>query len=135
MRNAIESKGKDPADFGWASVQLDGGIERVVAKAIDFFKNVAPAPEDKEIAGLDQLRIGFIASSRVSARVSEVFAIIGNRIAAAGGTVVLTSQRDAVALLHRGLGGFVGGQGGALGQRGQGHHTQHGAAGGHVVSP
>jgi altronate dehydratase len=38
MRNVLESQGARAADFGWASVQSDGGIASVVAKAVAFFQ-------------------------------------------------------------------------------------------------
>src|SRR6185503_4226552 len=38
MRNFIVDHGLDPASFGWASIQLDGGLEKVTDKVADFFR-------------------------------------------------------------------------------------------------
>lgn len=91
MRNALESNGAAAADFGWASVQLDGGIERVIAKALDFFKSPGLSSEQKETSGLNQLRVGFLAPSNIPPRVSEAIATVVQRILGSGGTVVLPS--------------------------------------------
>jgi altronate dehydratase len=96
MRNVLESRGGRSADFGWASVQSDGGIARVIAKAVDFFEKLDPLAETKEAAGLDQLRVGLVTLPSISSRISEIFATITQRIAEAGGTVVLPIGLNAV---------------------------------------
>lgn len=39
MLDGLEKRGVDADAFGWASVQLDGGIARVVAKVDDGMKH------------------------------------------------------------------------------------------------
>ena len=39
MSEHLKSMGVDISDFGWASVQLDGGISKVTDKVISWFEN------------------------------------------------------------------------------------------------
>ncbi len=68
FRNRLEEAGLDPARFGWASVQLDGGIESVVEKVEDWFAETLEDAEDLEYetAGPGSLRLGSHASGPVS---------------------------------------------------------------------
>ncbi len=71
----------NPQSFGWASVQLDGGIDSVTEKVIHWFEDklsvqqqsstnnsngnnstttTAPRPQQRVEVGLDQLRVGII---------------------------------------------------------------------------
>ena len=44
MRRELAAAGVDPARFGWASVQLDGGIDKVLAKIESWFADRLAAP-------------------------------------------------------------------------------------------
>lgn len=47
MRHALAGAGGDPAEYGWASIQMDGGIEAVLHKVAAWFRRrleAAPAP-------------------------------------------------------------------------------------------
>ncbi len=47
MRHALAAVGLDPAEYGWASIQMDGGIEAVLHKVAGWFQArlaSAPAP-------------------------------------------------------------------------------------------
>ena len=64
FENFPRERGSDPTRFGWASVQLDGGIDSVVEKVEDWFaETLEDAGElTHEPAGLGALRLGLYAS-------------------------------------------------------------------------
>ena len=97
FRGLLAERGLDPADFGWASIQLDGGIQAVMARIEDFFR--ARLENDKApgraIAGLEAMRIGFITQGHVPESSARALAELCRTIAAGGGTVV-ASDKDAV---------------------------------------
>src|SRR5919112_1843297 len=68
FRNRLEVAGLDPGRFGWASVQLDGGIDSVVAKVEDWFAGTLEDAEelDHEAAGPGSLRLALHAAGPVS---------------------------------------------------------------------
>jgi altronate dehydratase len=47
MRDFILEHGLDPQNFGWASIQLDGGLEKVTDKVIRFFKAAAEQKNER----------------------------------------------------------------------------------------
>src|SRR5690606_11542150 len=68
MRSQMRSEGVDLNRLGWASVQLDGGIESVLGKIESWFNRTldeSPAPV-AEMAGLDALRIGLASAGPTS---------------------------------------------------------------------
>ncbi|HEY0127909.1 MAG TPA: UxaA family hydrolase, partial [Rubrobacteraceae bacterium] len=64
FENRLAERGLDSDDFGWASVQLDGGIESVVEKVESWFSESLEASEDLgyATAGPGALRLGLHAS-------------------------------------------------------------------------
>jgi hypothetical protein len=44
MRHALQERGIDPGRFGYASIQRDGGIDKVVNKVEQWFGRICPAP-------------------------------------------------------------------------------------------
>ncbi len=94
FRERMEERGVDPDRFGWASIQLDGGIAQVSEKVSRWFAQRlagAPALERVEV-GLEALRIGFMAAEAPPADVTREFAHLIQGIVAAGGTVVVPEQ-------------------------------------------
>ena len=60
FRQALDGQGVDPTQFGWASIQLDGGIAAVTKRVREQFANFAdsrPCPREVE-AEIASLRIG-----------------------------------------------------------------------------
>ncbi len=91
MANQLERMGCDPQSFGWASVQLDGGIDAVTAKADAWFANALAdtAAPVYEPCGLHALRLGLLTTGPVSPDIAETFAHLTHAIAGSGGTIVL----------------------------------------------
>ncbi|MDA1276117.1 MAG: UxaA family hydrolase [Verrucomicrobia bacterium] len=93
MRECLERSGMDGGRFGWASIQLDGGIESVTSKVIDWFRKslaASPKPILREV-GIEQLQIGLTASTRIPNVVSMAVAKLAVWIVSSGGVVVIPS--------------------------------------------
>jgi altronate dehydratase len=97
FRNRLEEAGLDPDRFGWASVQLDGGIESVVAKVEDWFADTLEEAEDleHEPAGPEALRLALHAAGPVSDEAARSLAGVTLAVVRSGGTVVVP-ERSAV---------------------------------------
>ncbi len=91
MRNQLERMGCDPQGFGWASVQLDGGIDAVTEKVDAWFTHALAnsAPPVYEHCGLHALRLGLLTTGPVSPEVAQSLAHLTHVIASGGGTLVL----------------------------------------------
>ncbi|HEX6711198.1 MAG TPA: UxaA family hydrolase [Rubrobacter sp.] len=94
FRNRLEEAGLDPARFGWASVQLDGGIDSVVAKVEDWFAETLESAEEMEYenAGPEALRLGLYAAGPVSDEAALSLAEATLAVAGSGGTVVVPER-------------------------------------------
>jgi len=91
MRRQFEQAGIPPERFGWASVQLDGGIESAVAKIEAWFAAAAPGlPSTPRIsASLGALTIGCLSAQPSGAAGAMTLARLARRVLAAGGSVLL----------------------------------------------
>ncbi|MDE2855145.1 MAG: UxaA family hydrolase [Chloroflexota bacterium] len=94
FRGMMAEQGLDPADFGWASIQLDGGIDAVMRKMERWFNERLrdDAMPPRKIAGLDALRIGLLTQAAPPDHVSLGLAALCKIIVAGGGVVVLSDQ-------------------------------------------
>ena len=94
VRHEIQNLGISPERYGWASVQLDGGIDAVIEKVEDWFsETLADKPSVSLVdAGLEHLRIAVTSTGEVTAEVSASLTQLTHRIVAAGGTVVVPSN-------------------------------------------
>ena len=97
MRRRLVSRGAEPARFGWASVQLDGGIDPVLAKIEAWFATrlaLLPATA-RQPAGLSALSLGLMSSDCVAPETADAFSALARVVVAAGGSV-LVSESDAL---------------------------------------
>jgi altronate dehydratase len=94
FRNRLEEAGLDPARFGWASVQLDGGIDSVIAKVEGWFAETLDDAEELEYesVGPEALRLGLYAAGPVSDEVAKSLARITLAVVTSGGTVVVPER-------------------------------------------
>jgi altronate dehydratase len=94
FRNRLEEAGLDPNRFGWASVQLDGGIDSVVAKVEGWFAETLDDAEELEYesVGPEALRLGLYAAGLVSDEVAQSLARITLAVVNSGGTVVVPER-------------------------------------------
>ena len=108
MSRELERMGLDPGRFGWASVQMDGGIEKVKKKVEAWFEvaeaaNPTPA---RERASLEALRIGILSTGSLSTTAAYSLIRLTQSLVDAGATVVmpesstlLSSRADLTQLL------------------------------------
>ena len=91
MRHAMQEIGMDASRLGWASIQLDGGIEAVQRKAESWFSQrlVDSAPSITAEVGLEALRIGLLSAGPVNGAAADQLARLTKLIVAAGGSVVV----------------------------------------------
>jgi len=94
FRNRLEEAGLDPARFGWASVQLDGGIDSVVAKVENWFAETLDGAEEleHEAAGPEALRLGLYAAGTISDKAARSLAETTLAVVNSGGTVVVPER-------------------------------------------
>jgi altronate dehydratase len=91
MTRQLKQMGFDPRHFGWASVQLDGGIERVAQKVEAWFDAALATtpPPIYDTVGLEALRLGLLTTGSVSCPVAHSLARLTKEVVSAGGTVVV----------------------------------------------
>ena len=95
MRHTLEAEGVAPDRFGYASIQLDGGIERVTERVEEWFAGRLqdmPADGCREV-GLEALTVGLLGMGRADSSADPVCDRALARLAAglvgSGGRVVV----------------------------------------------
>ena len=96
VRHEILNFGISPERYGWASVQLDGGIDAVIEKVQDWFsETLADKPPVPVVhAGLEHLCIAVTSTGEATEEVSQSLTQLTHRVAAAGGTVVVPANAE-----------------------------------------
>jgi altronate dehydratase len=98
LRHILRQRGIDPARFGWASIQLDGGIDAVIASVEAWFDaalaQVTPRPH--RMTGLEALRIGVAAVDAITPEAARAVTTCMATIVAAGGTVVVPESSSSL---------------------------------------
>lgn len=91
MRRQLESAGVPLARFGWASVQLDGGIAKVLDKVDGWFADaIAALPTVRATnAGLGALNLAVMTSGPVGASTAAALAAIIRDVESGGGSVLI----------------------------------------------
>ncbi len=99
VRHYLNSRGIDSNHLGFASVQLDGGLEKVRHKVGEWF--AVELGEDSELTtetvGAEALRLGLTTVGPVPARVSLALAGIVRGLVATGATVVIAENASMLA--------------------------------------
>jgi altronate dehydratase len=91
MRSQMEELGVDSSRLGFASIQLDGGIEKVSHKVEAWFSErlAADRPGVAVSGGLESLRVGILSDGSVSKEAGEQLAALTKMIVGAGGLVAV----------------------------------------------
>jgi altronate dehydratase len=91
VRQYLKENGLDTGQFGWASVQMDGGIENVTGKVRRWFETRLPQePEPVPVeAGLELVSLGLTSTGPLSDAAARGLGAVAQAIAGAGGTVVV----------------------------------------------
>ena len=94
FRGQLAARGLAAADYGWASVQLDGGIDKVCAIVTEWFgvhlDGLAPVVEQS--AGLDALRVGLAAVGPLDDAAAVAMARLTRWLVGAGAMVVVPER-------------------------------------------
>lgn len=88
IRHHLEEKKVDGGRFGWGSIQLDGGIERVMDVAEAWFSDQSKALHSEEVP-LGALRIGLAAEGPIGEAGGSALAALTQAFVGAGATVVV----------------------------------------------
>jgi len=90
MRRQFETAGLPLDRFGWASVQLDGGIEKSLAGVEKWFVDrLSASPAPAAPAGLGDLTVGFLTVDPLDSAVVDSLVVLFGKILAAGGTTLV----------------------------------------------
>ena len=91
FRHELAAYGLDLDRYGWASIQLDGGIDAVLEKIDDWFAQrlAAADPPAQTTAGVSAVRIGLLSAADLSEIAARQFGRLAAAIVRGGGTVVL----------------------------------------------
>jgi len=95
MSIQLKAMGVPLGQFGWASVQLDGGIDSVTKKVMQWFQDKithdAAQPSKVESVGLGQLRLALVlpANSKVSNTMAKTLGLIVSNVVDEGGLIVI----------------------------------------------
>lgn len=94
VRHWFGEQGEIVEDFGFASVQLDGGIEKVRERVVAWFtKSLAAMPPAKRVtASGEHVRLAVLSSGSLDDATQRVLATVCAGIVASGGTVVLADN-------------------------------------------
>ncbi len=94
VRHEIQQLGISPENYGWASVQLDGGIDAVIDKVQSWFTDeLADKPSIPIVdAGLEHLCIAVTSLGETAEPVSQALMQMASAIVTAGGTVVVPAN-------------------------------------------
>jgi len=100
LRGKLKAEGKDPNRFGWASVQLDGGIRNVLERIDDWFEQTMKSAEPltRRQARFEHLRVGLMLADPVPESLVQPVARVIRMIVGGEGTVVIPATfgfRDA----------------------------------------
>lgn len=88
FRNWMESGGGDLSRFGWTSIQLDGGIEATVVKAVRWFENARRGPYDPARPATPLPALGIAVTEAIPDSEAYDLQILAQAWLALGGSVV-----------------------------------------------
>ncbi len=91
MRRQLDLAGMPLANYGWASVQLDGGMEKAIGNIERWFTTkLASLPLQPSVtADLGALTLGLITAAPVTLPTATALAAIARTIVGSGGSIVL----------------------------------------------
>jgi len=94
MRHQLDRAGLPLANYGWASVQLDGGMEKAIGNIERWFteKISTLPPAVSTAADLGALTLALLTAAPVTHPTADALAAIARTIVDAGGSVVLAES-------------------------------------------
>jgi altronate dehydratase len=129
MSTSLVEMGIDPKSFGYASIQLDGGIEGAATKVDAHIRAFSADASPRTLASPSHLRVAFAATSKVPPAVSRAYGAVARAVVDAGGLVVAAGTVIGADFMHSLLEDAADGQNSTLayGQKAPsvGLHTMH----------
>jgi len=94
LRHALSRSGLDPRRYGYASIQLDGGIDKVSHKVEQWFLEQLPpqSTTERHEVGLEWLSLGLVSTGVVTPAGARALAQVTQAIVGSGGTVVIAEN-------------------------------------------
>ena len=93
FRQAMLANGRSPEEFGWASIQQDGGIQAVLAKMAGWFEEQRSRGDEEERGiSAKSLTIGLLASGDLSGQAAVGMAYLAQAVLANGGSVIVPER-------------------------------------------
>lgn len=94
MRRQLEAAGIPLSRFGWASVQLDGGIAKVLDKIEAWFAARLPElpPASEAIAGIGALNLALLTAAPVAETTAVALADIAAAVVRDGGSILVAES-------------------------------------------
>ena len=92
MINELESRGVETASVGWASVQLDGGIESTVERVRDYFSSAAASLKDPGVASSSLFAGGVAIVAPAGSKMTRAVALLFRRVIRSANFVVIPSN-------------------------------------------
>jgi altronate dehydratase len=91
FRQALQQRGYDPQDYGWASIQMDGGIQKVIQKMVTWFDQqlADSASPSRRMAGLENVRLALVSNGTIPESVMTAYAQLTQMVVSAGGIVIV----------------------------------------------
>ena len=90
VRQYLKHQNVSTERFGWASVQMDGGLERVRDTVAGWFSQLdTDVPSSRVSVGIGELSLGLTASGSVTGEIARAFGEVARALSAAGASVVV----------------------------------------------
>ncbi len=91
IRHVLRQAGLDPEMYGWASIQLDGGIHRVLDRVERWFRGrlSQERPPERIQATASDVRVGLLGAGPISERAAQALGRFAAGLLRSGGTLVL----------------------------------------------
>ena len=94
MRGRLAERGLDPDRYGWASIQLDGGIDTVIDKIEAWFAGRTGHEDDGIPSDGRPLALGLLTSGHPSPEAARALALLARAVVASGGTLVVPENAE-----------------------------------------
>jgi len=96
LQSLLQARGLSLDAFGWASVQLDGGIDKVIAKISGYFRQSQQRQRQAPKRAQQTFAVALLADDDLPAAVALGLAQIIGSVVNAGGTAVLPSGNSLI---------------------------------------
>ncbi|MEO1441971.1 MAG: UxaA family hydrolase, partial [Chloroflexota bacterium] len=94
FRGLMAENDLNPNDFGWASIQLDGGIGPVTERVVAYFREQLAQMHAaaSTTAGLEAVRVGLVTSQALPDTEALALATFARWVVTAGGSAIIGEQ-------------------------------------------